>query len=597
MSLYLHLLFLFSGVLFTLAALAWNYRTVSTCAQTLCLFLAAEGLTCLSYGMNLASSALDSKLFWNHAEYLFGLPVAPLMPVLALRVTGYERRLSIWVLALLFGVPALGVALNWTSGSHGLLYARVWLEQVGGLTVLAKSHGPLYAPLFADAYALIFAACALFAVRQSRRRCLTLDQSTLVGAALLAPLVLGTPYYWLNVPGLHRVNTVHAGFFVTALLFSVALLRGRLVGVLRALGQAQARNELLLAHANAIFYTIAPDGRFSYVSDAWQTFLGHKAQEMVGCAYRDVVLAEDVPACDAFLADAVRSGELSTGAEYRVRHQDGSIRWHTSSIKPVLDWRGRPVTFVGVAHDITAVKRTQEELRAVNERLRQLIASREAELREAVAGALTASEGEARRIGREIHDGLCQELVGLLRLAEGLTQRAASEEPKAALQRLAQQTAHALWLARGISYDLTLHDMELLSLEDALALFAKRFEQASGVEIEVNCVKEREAFVSQAEGHIYRFVREAVVNALRHGQARHIWIDVVREVGQLITSVTNDGAALPGPSELKPGLGLAQMRMRARQVGGSFVLRTNARGETVAELSVPNKARKIQNDE
>jgi PAS domain S-box-containing protein len=530
---------------------------------------------------------LDAKLFWNHAEYLVGMPVVPLTVLLALRVTGWERRLPAWAAALLFGVPALAVALNWTWRWHGLLYARVWLEAEGGLTFLTKARGPLYAPVFAYAYALMLAACVIFAVRCLRHRSVTVSQAVLVGLAVVAPLVFGAPYYWLPLPALRRLNTLHAGYFVTTLLFSAVLLRGRFLNLVRALGEAQERSELLLAHANAIFYTIRPDGRFAYVSDSWQTFLGHRAEEMVGREYREVVLAEDVPACDAFLEEVVRSGELRAGIEYRLRHQDGSVRWHTSSIKPVLDAAGRPVTFVGVAHDITAVKRTQEELGAANERLRRLIASREAELRAAVAGALTASEGEARRIGREIHDGLCQELVGLLRMAESEVQRTAGSESKERAQALVQQAAHALGLARSASYDLTLHDLEAMSLYEALAVFARRFARASNVEIEINCSAERCTFAPPAAEHIYRFVREAVVNALRHGRADRIWIDVVHESGQTVLSVTNDGLPLPPDEQLSPGLGLTQMRMRASQLGGAFSLSRDAQNKTVAELTVP----------
>ena len=587
MHLYLHALFIFSGMLFALAALAWSHRRLATGAEALSVFLAAEGGTCLAYALNLSSAELNTKLLWTHAEYFFGLGVAPLLPILVLRATGYRERLQPWVWLALFAIPALGVAMNWSCRLHPWHYARVWLEPLGDLTLLAKSRGPLYPLFFGYLYGLILAAGGIFVWRMFRRPVKKGWWSmTLIAVALAAPLVCGTPYYWMEVPGLKRVNTLHIGFFVTALAFSGALLRGQVLGVARALGEAQERNELLLAHANAIFYTIAPDGRFTYVSDSWQTFLGYRAEEMVGREYREVVLAEDVPACDAFLAEVVRSGELRSGVEYRVRHKDGSVWWHTSSIKPVLDAKRRPVTFVGLAYDITAVKRTQEELQEANERLRQLIASREAELREAVAGALNASEGEARRIGQEIHDGICQELVGVMRMAEGVVRRCKAEEAPLA-RALVDQTVHLLGLARGISHELTLHDLEALSLCEALAVFARRFAGTTGVEIEINCSQESCAFAATPSEHIYRFVREAVVNAVRHGKPTRIWIDVVREKGQAVVSVTNDGLLLPEGEALQTGSGVKQMKMRAQQLKGEFTLKRDAQGKTVAELTVP----------
>jgi PAS domain S-box-containing protein len=588
MHVYLHLLFLFSGVLFTLAGLAWGYRGVSRCMQTLFIFLAAESLTCFAYGMNLTASTLEAKMLWNHLEYLFGLAVAPLMPILALQLTGYAQRLPKRAMAALFVVPVLGLVLNWTSRWHGLYYARVWLEPHGNVLVLAKERGVLYPLVFLYVYGLIVAAGAIFAWRSTSNRGANREQAALLWVAMLAPLVCGTPYYWLHLEGLQGVNTTHVGFFLTALAFTAALFRDRLQSLIRALTESEELNRILMGHANAIFYTITPDGRFTYVSDSWQTFLGYRSGEMVGRMYRDVVFQEDIPACDAFLENVVRTGELQSGIEYRVRHKDGSMHWHTSSIKPVLDRGGRALTFVGVAHDITAVKRTQEELRLANENLSRLIATREAELKAAVAAALDASAGEARRIGQEIHDGVCQELVGLLRMAEGLVVRCeGAKEARHRAVALAEQAADVLRLARGISYDLTLHDLESLTLCEALAVFARRFESASGVAIELNCSQACAAFAPAAAEHAYRVVREAVVNAIRHGKAMHIWIDVVHEAEQLVLSVTNDGLPVPPDGAYMSGIGMRQMRMRAAQLGGSFSLRTNTQGKTIAELAVP----------
>jgi PAS domain S-box-containing protein len=594
MQFYVNLLFLFSGVLFTLTALAWGCRTISRNAYILIFFLVAEGFTCFAYGMNIVSETLDAKLFWNHLEYLFGGAVAPLMPILVLHVMGYEKRLPTWFYLVLFTVPVLGTLLNWTWSLHLLFYSRVWLEPVEGGFVLTKERGPLYALVFAHVFGLIILANVLFFWRVIRHRfLLTWEQVSLTGIAVLAPFVFGVPYYWLDLPWLKAVNTVHIGFFLTALMFSIIVLQGRLKTIIRSLDESAMRNQFMLSHANAIFYTITAQGRFSYISPSCQSFLGHCSHDMVGHDYREVMIADDVDRFNAFLTCVVKRGSIGSGVEYRVRHKDGSIRWHTSSIKPVLDKQGNPVTFVGIAHDITFVKKAQDELRAVNHQLGQLIARRESELREAVAEALHASEGETRRIGREIHDTLCQELVGVLRMTEGVVKHCDTLETKRSAQKSVEQIGQILGMARRISYDLSLHDLEVLSLCEALSVFAKRFEDTSAVEIEVNCAPEHCIFSPSADQHIYRFVREAVVNALRHGEARHIWIDVVCEKTVMIVSITNDGKPLPEEAELRRGIGLKQMHMRAQQVGGTFRLQKNSDGKTVAELTIPLHAQEV----
>lgn len=593
--LYIQLLFIFSGVLFTLAGLAWGYRSISKWARTLCLFLAAESLTCIAYGMNLTSGTLETKLFWNHVEYLGGLFVTPLMPLLAARITGYEKKLSPWIAAWLFGIPAIGVALNWTSDFHRYFYLRVWLEQRAGTLLLIKENGAMYSVVFIYFYLLIASAGAVFAVRTIRRKCFRVEQAVILLVALLAPLLCGIPYYWLRLPTLQDVNTVHVGFILTALVLSAALFKGTYQNMLRALTESEERNRLLLGNANAIFYTITSGGRFTYVSDSWSQFLGHRAEDVCGTMYRESVLPEDVPACDAFLQKVIASGDLQSGIEYRVRHLDGSIHWHTSSIKPVRDTSDGSFTFVGVAHDITEIKRTQEALHLANEKLSALIASRNEELKAAVASGLEASASEARRIGQEIHDGICQELVGMMRMAEGLVVKCAGNEAaKQQALALTEEAGRLLRLARSVSYDLTLHDVDTLLLNEALSVFAKRFSSATGVEIELNLEPDCSALPRVAAEHIYRVVREAVVNAIRHAQAIHLWIDMIQEEGQIVISVTNDGLPLPPDTPLTtgPGLGLGQIRMRAQQLGGTFAIRRNAEGKTVVELIIPTPTSK-----
>lgn len=353
-----------------------------------------------------------------------------------------------------------------------------------------------------------------------------------------------------------------------------------------ALQETEERNRLLLGHTNATIYTMTPDGVFTYVSPNWPRFLGHQADGVVGQNFRFVMIHEDVPAFTAFLNEVVQSGEPRSGVEYRVRHTSGTVHWHTSSITPVYHKRSRSMIYVGVAHDINELKQAQEKLRIANDNLNTLIASREEELRIAVNAALDAADVESCRIGLEIHNSLCQELVGLLRLTENAGNPAQSPI-------LQEQAAQVLRLARSISHDLTLHDLETRTLPDALSAFASRFESVSGATIELNYASSLPGFSASDAGHIYRVIREAVVNALHHGKARHIWIDLVHEPQQIVVSVTDDGRAGSfDPANLTLGIGLRQVQLRSRLLGGTFTLKRNKDDKTVAELIIPCEAKK-----
>jgi signal transduction histidine kinase len=105
--------------------------------------------------------------------------------------------------------------------------------------------------------------------------------------------------------------------------------------------------------------------------------------------------------------------------------------------------------------------------------------------------------------------------------------------------------------------------------------------------IELNYSRDQGVAAMPGAEHVYRVVREAVINAIRHGQARHVWIDLVHERGQMVVSVTNDGFPLPPERAAKPGVGIRQMQMRAGQLGGTLTFASNTQGQTVVELTVP----------
>lgn len=389
--------------------MVWHRRTVHG-AVALFFFLSCVGIASFSYAMNLTAAELEPKLFWNHAEYLGGAFLPVLMLLLALIFTGREN----WVrfLPLLVTIPVIALLANWTNAWHHLYYRSVWIESGATGPVLAKSRGPLYFLNFTYDYVLIVLALGLIGHALRRATATRRQQLRLLFAAFLLPVLLNLPYLFRLMPQRH-LNLTLLGFFFLSVLLSVGLFRFKLLADIPL--DVEERNALLLNHAEAIIYTITPDGTMTYVSANWPRLLGHPAESVVGQNFSRFVHAADHPACHAFLERVLQTGQAQTGVEYRVIHANGTIVWHTSSIRPVKDLAGPIMAYVGVAHDITRLKTAQEELRVSNKQLAELIAHREAELRAAIAQTLTATENEGRRIGENIHDTICQELIALTR--------------------------------------------------------------------------------------------------------------------------------------------------------------------------------------
>jgi PAS domain S-box-containing protein len=351
----------------------------------------------------------------------------------------------------------------------------------------------------------------------------------------------------------------------------------------------EERNGLLINYAGAIIYTILVDGTMTYVSANWPRVLGHAESEVVGRSFSDFVHPDDHPPCFAFLAGVVATGQPAGGIEYRVLHANGSLLWHTSYIIPVRQSDGQIIGYVGVAHDITRLKETQAQLGASNAHLAALVASREAELQQATKEALVAAEGEAMRIGQEIHDSLCQDLIGLSRLAESAIPCHIGTGPSCCevLTQIREWAARLAGVARGYAHNLTLHELEVQTLPEALETLARRSNLMSHTEIETNLIEDLDFLTSEQINHIYRIIREALANAIKHGNAAHIWIDLVREARHLAVSVSNDGTPLLDAQHRHDGLGMRQMKMRAKLLGGELTLHDNGRHQTVLELILP----------
>jgi len=175
-------------------------------------------------------------------------------------------------------------------------------------------------------------------------------------------------------------------------------------------------------------------------------------------------------------------------------------------------------------------------------------AREQAEVARALARhALQVQEEERRRLARELHDGLGQELYAL-KLA---VQTGQDAEPLAA--RLME---HVAGLARSLYPPV----LEKLGLAQALAATLGGL---PGVRVECEDFPRLPAPLETA---LYRIAQEGVANALKHSGARSIVVTLQR--GAL--RIADDGCGLPSLPRL--GLGLESMRERAEAVGATFTV-------------------------
>lgn len=330
------------------------------------------------------------------------------------------------------------------------------------------------------------------------------------------------------------------------------------------LRDAENRLRLLVEQVPAITYTaeIGPMGRWHYVSPQVEPLLGFETAEWLNnpSLWLSRIHPEDRETALAAERESLISGRFS--ADYRMLARDGHEVWVRDEGALVRGEDGSPDLIQGVIQDITDRKRLEREILGISDR-------------------------EQRRIGQDLHDGLCQLLTGtsfaVKALEEKLAANSATEtgEVREIGTLLRRATVEARNVARG------LHPVNL----EAGGLPSALHELAFNVEslFNIRCTFHGEGPVGVEDlataVHAYRIAQEAVNNALKHSHADHVTIRLAETNGAVTLTVTDNGIGYSGESSNGKGMGRNIMEYRARMIGGTLQIAAGHSGGTTVSLT------------
>jgi two-component system sensor histidine kinase UhpB len=199
---------------------------------------------------------------------------------------------------------------------------------------------------------------------------------------------------------------------------------------------------------------------------------------------------------------------------------------------------------------------------------------------------LAAEEAERLRIARELHDEVGQTLTAVALQAELASARADEDQPY--LAELAAIVQDSLEDVRRISRELRPEALDDLGLVNALIALSSRVVEQSGLRIRRRLDTPVAELSSQVELAIYRIAQEALTNAIRHAEATEIDLSLVRENGDLVLSIKDNGRGLP--EHVLEGGGLVGMRERAMLIGGQLTLDSQPGAGVEVRLRLPSNA-------
>jgi PAS domain S-box-containing protein len=304
--------------------------------------------------------------------------------------------------------------------------------------------------------------------------------------------------------------------------------------------------------------------RMVYVSPAYETIWGRSCKKLYQSpnAWLEAIHPEDRDLIARAMFTEQAIGKYNQ--EYRIVRPDGTLRWIRDRAFPIRDSAGKVIRIVGIAEDVTDRRRLEREI-------------------------LEISDREQARIGQDLHDGLCQQLVSLGFDNHALEQQLAAHAlPEVTVvQKMGQVLDDAITEARAVSRGLFPVQLEVDGLSLALQQLAAGTRARTKVTCRMECPQPVSVSDNAVATHLYRIAQEAVNNAIKHSRASMILIQLNSSENRVELKISDNGIGLSIAPDSSRGMGLHIMNYRAQVIGGALSIAPVPGHGTMVSCSAP----------
>lgn len=202
---------------------------------------------------------------------------------------------------------------------------------------------------------------------------------------------------------------------------------------------------------------------------------------------------------------------------------------------------------------------------------------------------LDSQELERKRVAKELHEGLAQELAGLRLMITRLHQAQDMSEIRSNLPALEELADSMIEQIRQLSNNLSPTVLSGYGLGAALRFLAEESARATGVDIEMDVSGLPQRIGGKMKTYVYRIVQEALQNALTHSNATHIGISFRSDNMELNIHIIDNGQGFPEFRLQNPGLGVYRLQERIEVLGGTLLIESEAGKGTRVNIRIPLK--------
>ncbi|MGH7951264.1 MAG: PAS domain-containing sensor histidine kinase [Limisphaerales bacterium] len=308
------------------------------------------------------------------------------------------------------------------------------------------------------------------------------------------------------------------------------------------------RYENLFENANDMVFTTDSSGSMTSINKTGEQLLHYPRGKILAKNLAEFLAEEQRAAARQWFEQVARGAELPP-AEWDFINAPGQrLRLEVSA--RMVGQPGDHAEVESVARDITERKRLEREI-------------------------LEISNREQRRIGHDLHDGVCQQLAAIAYrmdiMADQLQEKGVAESSEA--ERIGGLVNETITQTRTVARGLFPVRLEENGLISALEELADNAENLFKIRCRFFCDEPLLAVENTAALHLYYIIQEAVLNAVKHGRATDIAISIARDTDRFILTVADNGVGFPPPAG-STGMGIRIMRYRASVIGATLDLKS-----------------------
>lgn len=311
--------------------------------------------------------------------------------------------------------------------------------------------------------------------------------------------------------------------------------------------------------------------RYTRVNDVLPRMAALKPEDLLGKSVPEV-FGERGVRTEAVLRNVLRSGKplLDREISAELPGAPGQVRHWLVNYFPIPGRFGEFTQLGVIAVDVTARRNAEEALRKLSGRL------------------LGIQDQERRRIARELHDSLGQYLAALKIALELLGSSTSAERSKGLLAECTDVVGKSIVETRTLSHLLHPPLLDEAGFASAASWFVTGFSQRSGIPVALELPEDLPRLSEAVEIALFRVLQESLTNVHRHSQAPSAEIKVEVDAEEITMEVSDHGRGMPEyvlqqlrGDGTKLGVGLAGMRERIHELGGTFDVTSGENGTTI----------------